>query len=90
MRNLIKQAGTQQDVAKMLRRSRRLVTFWAAGERLPDAADLAELLALAGVVSVHVESGADATVLHCYTKDDCGEPSVVLTLPKGRMGGDNA
>jgi len=90
MKDLIKLIGTQQDVAHMLRRSRRLVTHWTAGERLPDAADFAELLALAGVVSVHVEPGADATVLHCYTEGDCGEPSVVLTLPKGRMGGDDA
>jgi len=86
MKDLIKLIGTQQDVAHMLRRSRRLVTHWTAGERLPDAADFAELLALAGVVSVHVEPGADATVLHCYTEGDCGEPSLTLTLPKGRMG----
>lgn len=85
MRDLIKLIGTQAEVAEALGVSPRTVQWWASGRRLPDAADLAELLALAGVVSAHIEPDAVATVLRCYTKDDCGEPSIVLTLAKGRM-----
>ena len=90
MKDLIRLIGTQRDVARMLRRGQRTITRWARCGHLPDAADFAELLALAGVVSVHVEPAADDTVLHCYTEGDGGDPSIVLTLPKRRKGGSDA